>query len=147
MNRKRIVPAFVARGVILLLTGGAWTACDSAPTDVSPAASSPASFSSAAHAVDPALLTPNPVEASTEGTVWECRETGAGVQCVGHWHLSVPISPNGLDCGGQIMYAPSEQVRDQVRYFNADLREYRRERSNGWRLDRTPPGFSTCDGS
>lgn len=142
MKIKRIVPSFAARAVFLLLTGGAWAGCDPAPTDSSSASSSSASFSSAANAVDPALLTPNPVEASVEGTVWECRETGPGVQCDGHWHLSVPISPNGLDCGGQIMYAPSEQNRDQVRYFNADLLEYRRERhqsgSETWGL--TPDG-------
>jgi len=116
------------RGLVLVLAAGAWAGCDAIPTDESTRSSGAALFATPTNPLDPALLTPNPVESSTEGTVWACRATGEGAVCVGHWHVSVPISPNGLDCGGRPMYAPSEQSRDQVRYYNSSYLEFRRNR-------------------
>ena len=127
MTRNLRTASCTARTLPLLIAVAAWAGCDSAPTDA-PVASSPLAFASSANALDPALLTPNPIESSNPGTVWECRRTGDGAQCVGHRTVLFPVGPNGLDCSGQTIYTPSEQHRDQVRYYGQDLVETHRDR-------------------
>jgi len=93
------------------------------PTDVDTAPRLSASASSAQVSIDPALLTPNPVENSSLGTVWECRRTGTGAKCVGHYR-EVEEAFEIAACGAQTLYVVSGVLtRDQVREFNRELLE------------------------
>lgn len=123
---RQSVPAAVAHLARLLALASALAACETTPTELAAPAAS-ASFSSVSTAVDPATLTPNPVEFSGPGTVWECRRTGDEVQCTGHFTQVLDGEENGIECEGRpIIIVDGEFARDQVRYFNADLLEVRR---------------------
>lgn len=97
-----------------------------APTGVVMTPGLSASASSAQVSIDPALLTPNPVENSSEGTVWECQRIGTGARCTGHFADVLRVG-DGYEigsCGDQTLYVVSGTgSRDQVRQFNNDLLE------------------------
>jgi len=113
---------FISMGALVFAaactdTAGAPTGVDSAPR---------MSAASAQVSIDPALLTPNPLESSAEGTVWACQRIGTGARCAGHFQEVEEAFEIGA-CGNQTVYVVSGLgTRDQVREFNRDQLEVSR---------------------
>lgn len=127
MMTRLKVPTAAFRSVLLLLAAAVLAACDATPTDVDAAPRFSPAVSPSLVSIDPALLTPNPVENSSEGTVWECRRTGTGAKCAGHWQ-EIEEAFDIAACGAQTLYVVTGVLsRDQVREFNRDLLEISRD--------------------
>jgi hypothetical protein len=111
------------RPTTLTLTGAAMlaaallTACDRAthPTDSSTHNSAIPAFAAASKAVDPAALTPAPLQVGAEA---ECRADGRWILC--HTTLALePVNEPVLDLPCGTVYETSRDVRLGTRWYNA----------------------------